>query len=105
MRFAKVDTEKLEKRLKEDGLQIQNLKARKFARQVRNTLHYQEILFDRKLVRNSTTREYIMAIYLSNAGLSNMNQFRDFSKCMVEEIKRLQAIIRKIIVLDKTYFL
>ncbi len=105
LKFAKVDTEKLEKRLKEDGLQIQNLKARKFARQVRNTLHYQEILFDRKLVRNSTTREYIMAIYLSNAGLSNMNQFRDFSKCMVEEIKRLQAIIRKIIVLDKTYFL
>lgn len=105
LKFAKDDAKELNKHLNETDLEITNLKAREFAQKIRNTIHYQEIAFDSDLLSGATTRECVTAIYLSNVGLSNMSQFRDFSKYMVNEMKRLQVVIRKIMSVDKTYWI
>ncbi len=104
LKFAKEDAEELNKYLNEVGLKITNLKAREFARKIRNTIHYQEIIFNSDLLISKTTRECVTALYFSNTGLSNISQFRDFSNIMVHEMKQLQAIIRKIMSVDKTYY-
>ena len=101
--FSKEDSIELSNYLYEGGLDITRLGARKFAQKLRNTIHYQEIVFNHELLSDSTTRGYITAMYLSNVGLSSISHFRDFFNIMLKEMKQLQATIRQIMSTDKTY--
>lgn len=103
LRYSKKDSTKLAEYLDAMGLQMSSLKARKFAQNIRNTIHYQRIKFNEDSLDCVTIKDYIVAIYLSNAEVDNMNQFRNYSLVMIDEIKRLQEVIRNIISLDKTY--
>ena len=97
-------TEDKRKILSELGdFDISNLSARGFARDLRNTIHYQELQFDLKLQSGTTTRDHIVAIYLSNCGVQSIKEFREKARIMFEEMKKLQTIIRKIMGVDKTY--
>jgi len=88
-----------------EGNVIHNLKAREFARKLRNTIHYQEIVFDNTLLHGNTSRDYIVALYLSNAGVSDMVQFSEICSEMLEECRMIQTMIRKIMAVDKEYFI
>lgn len=106
LRFAdEVDGARIEQHLTEIGLDIHNLKAREFARKLRNTIHYQEIVFDNTLLHGNTSRNYIVALYLSNAGVSDMVQFSEICSEMLEECRLIQTVIRKIMAVDKEYFM
>ena len=82
---------------------INTLMARGFARDLRNTIHYQDLKFDLSLLKGNTTREYIRAIYLSNSGVKTMGEFKLSALEMFNEMKILQNVIRKITSVDKTY--
>ena len=104
LRFAdKADRAKIEQHLSEIGLDIHNLKAREFARKLRNTIHYQEIIFDNTLLRGNTSKDYMVALYLSNAGVRDMVQFSVIYSEMLEECKMIQTAIRRIMAVDKEY--
>ena len=105
LRFAnELDRARIEQYLSEIGLDIHNLKAREFSRKLRNTIHYQEIIFDNTLLQGNTSRDYMAALYLSNAGVSNMVQFSKIYNEMIEECKMIQTVIRRIMSVDKDYF-
>ncbi|MBQ9849800.1 MAG: hypothetical protein IJO36_03785 [Clostridia bacterium] len=89
--------------LSETDFDVHNLQARDFARDLRNTIHYQELQYDSTHFICKTTREYIMAIYLSNTKVQTMQDFRDKAQLMFNEMKELQIILRKIMNVDKTY--
>lgn len=78
-------------------------KCRDYARGLRNTLHFQEIVVNDSLVSGGTPRDHIVSMYLSNAGVNSMDQFIQYRNCMIEEMKQLQAVIREIIDVDKVY--
>ena len=82
---------------------INNLSAREFARNLRNTIHYQSIEFDPSLLIKKTTRDYILAIYLSNTAVKTIDEFKGYALKMFDEMKTLQAVIRKIMDVDKEY--
>ena len=82
---------------------INNLAAREFARSLRNTIHYQSIKFDPSLLTEKTTRSYILAIYLSNTAVKTIDEFKGYAQKMFSEMKTLQAVIRKIMGVDKEY--
>ena len=104
LRFAdKADRAKIEQHLSEIGLDIHNLKAREFARKLRNTIHYQENIFDNTLLRGNTSKDYMVALYLSNAGVRDMVQFSEIYSEMLEECKMIQTAIRRIMAVDKEY--
>lgn len=105
LRFAnEVDRARIKQHLSEIGLDIHNLKAREFARKLRNSIHYQEIVFDNTLLHGNTSRDYMVAMYLSNAGVSDMEQFSKIYSKMLEECKMIQNMIRRIMAVDKEYF-
>ncbi len=105
LRFAnEVDSARIEQYLSEIGLDIHNLKAREFARKLRNTIHYQEIVFDNTLLHGNTSRDYMVALYLSNASVSDMVQFSNIYSKMLDECKMIQNVIRRIMAVDKEYF-
>ena len=105
LRFAdKADRSRIEQCLSEIGLEIHNLKVREFARKLRNTIHYQEIVFDNALLHGNTSRDYMVALYLSNAGVSDMVLFSKNYSEMREECKMIQTAIRRIMAVDKEYF-
>jgi hypothetical protein len=52
---------------------------------------------------DNSTRNIIKAIYLSNTNKSCMNEFKELGTHMIQEMKLLQRIIRKIMSLDKNY--
>lgn len=101
----KEDRTRIEHNLSKIGLDIHALKARDFARKLRNTIHYQEIVFNNVLLCGNTSRDYVIALYLSNAGVSNMVQFAQIFGDMLEEAKKIQTVIREIMAVDKEYFL
>jgi hypothetical protein len=95
----------IENILKSSDIDICNLKARQFAQELRNTIHYQNIKFDIDLVEDSTTASWIKAIYLSNSTSRSMNEFREFSDNLLSELKLLQQALQNMFNLDKTYHL
>ena len=93
----------LQKWLADNGINIEKLLARKFARKLRNTIHYQDILFNPDRCSNGSTAATIEAIYLSNSNIQSMQEFRAISKTLFDEAKQLQSAIQKVFALDKSY--
>lgn len=89
--------------LSENDFDIHNLVARDFARNLRNTIHYQELQYDSSHFICKTTRDYVCAIYLSNTKVQTIQEFRNKTQNMFDEMKKLQIILRKIMNVDKTY--
>lgn len=89
--------------LSENDFDVYNLAARDFARNLRNTIHYQELQYDTSRFLCKTTRDYICAIYLSNTKVQTIQEFRNKAQSMFDEMKKLQIILRKIMNVDKTY--
>lgn len=89
--------------LSENDFDIYNLVARGFARNLRNTIHYQELQYNSSRFLCKTTRDYICAIYLSNTKVQTIQEFRNKAQSMFDEMKKLQIILRKIMNVDKTY--
>lgn len=82
---------------------INRLSTRDFARNLRNTIHYQDIQYNPSLISGKTTREYILAIYLSNSNVKTIDEFKNKALKMFNEMKILQTIIRHIMNVDKNY--
>lgn len=89
--------------LSENNFDIYNLVARDFARNLRNTIHYQELQYDSSRFICKTTRDYICAIYLSNTKVQTIHEFRNKAHSMFDEMKKLQMVFRKIMNVDKSY--
>jgi len=89
--------------LQKNGLSVEALRARRFARDLRNTIHYQEISLNEDLVEGNTPRELIVATYLTNAGVDTVQEFIEYKESMIAEMKTLQAVIREIMDVDKEY--
>lgn len=100
---SKDDKQSLSNYLSECTLNIEALDCEEFARNLRNTIHYQNIKLDKDKIFGTSTADTIIAIYLSNTHSKNMNEFRAKSIRMIEEMKSLQKTIRKIIAVDKEY--
>lgn len=90
-------------KLSESGFDAYNLLARDFARNLRNTIHYQELQYKLNLISEKTTRNHILTIYLSNTEVQTIQEFREMVRIMFDEMKGLQMVIRKIMSVDKTY--
>lgn len=89
--------------LSENDFDTYNLVARDFSRNLRNTIHYQELQYDSSCFQCKTTRDYICAIYLSNTKVQTIQEFKNKAQSMFDEMKKLQIILRKIMNVDKTY--
>ncbi|WP_024295838.1 hypothetical protein [Lacrimispora indolis] len=99
----KEDIKILNKYFENEKLNLENLGARGFAQKLRNTLHYQEILLDTNKMTGNSTKDIVTAIYLSNTETNSMTEFRNKGLKMINEMRSLQRIIRKIISVDKNY--
>lgn len=60
-------------------------------------------MLDDKFILGPTTRDYVKAIYFSNSGANNMQDFKQNASQMLNEMKALQLAIRKIMSVDKLY--
>ena len=104
LQYASADDKaKLASALAEFNFDTEKLIARNFARDLRNTIHYQDLKCDLSLLRANTTRELILAIYLSNSNVKTIAEFKQLGQSMFDEMKVLQTVIRKIMSVDKTY--
>lgn len=104
LRYSEKDDKKLLiEYCKNEELIIENFEARDFAQKLRNTIHYQQLNFDTNKIKDGSTKNIIIAIYLSNTDMDSMEEFRNKSAIMVKEMKMLQKVIRKIISVDKDY--
>ena len=104
LKFSSIeDVKTLHQYCENEKLSFENLSARKFAQKLRNTLHYQEILLDTNKMKGTSTKNIVTAIYLSNTGTDSMTEFRNAGLEMINEMRLLQRIIRKIISVDKNY--
>lgn len=104
LRYSEKDDKKLLiEYCKNEELIIEDLEARDFAQKLRNTIHYQQLHFDTNKIKDGSTKNIIIAIYLSNTDMDSMEEFRNRSAIMVKEMKMLQQVIRKIISVDKDY--
>lgn len=104
LQYASADDKaKLASALAEFNFDTEKLLARNFARDLRNTIHYQDLKYDFSLLKVNTTRELILAIYLSNSGVKTITEFKQLAESMFVEMKELQTVIRKIMSVDKTY--
>lgn len=97
------DNEQLSAELEKNGIIITNLRSRGFARSLRNTIHYQHINIDSNKIFGSLTKDYLIAIYLSNSGAHSMEDFRQKSSEMLQELILLQTTIRQTLSMDKNY--
>lgn len=100
---TKEDATILLKCCENENLKIEKLIAREFAQKLRNTIHYQEILLDTNKITGSSIKDIVAAIYLSNTDTNSMTEFRNKSMAMINEMRLLQRVIRKIISVDKKY--
>lgn len=100
------DTDKryIKKLCEKNNILLENLKARKYAQKLRNTLHYQRIDIDIAKIHNKSTRDIITAIYLSNSYSNSISEFREKGQEMIFELKSLQNIIRDIFSVDKKFY-
>lgn len=98
------DVKRLHQYCENEKLSFKNLCARKFAQKLRNTLHYQTLLLDVNKIAGTSTKDIVTAIYLSNTETDSMTEYRNKGLEMINEMRLLQRIIRKIISVDKTYF-
>ena len=104
LRYASAnDVSQINAVLQKNGLSTGALRARSFARDLRNTIHYQEISLNEDLVEGNTPRELIVATYLTNAGVDTVQEFIEYKENMIAEMKTLQAVIREIMNVDKEY--
>lgn len=55
------------------------------------------------MLTEKTTQSYILAIYLSNTDVKTIDEFKGYAQKMFSEMKTLQAVIRKIMGVDKEY--
>lgn len=70
--------------LSENDFDAYNLMARDFARNLRNTIHYQELQYDSSRFICKTTRDYICAVYLSNTKIQTIQEFRNKAQSMFD---------------------
>ena len=104
LKYASIDDKRrLASNLLSLNFNIDNLSARDFARDLRNTIHYQDIQCDPSLFRGKTTREHILAIYLSNSTVKTIDEFKDKAQKMFDEMRILQTAIRQVMNVDKKY--
>lgn len=85
------------------SLDMNTLVSRKFAQNLRNTIHYQELTIDLSVVKKNLLSSQILATFFSNTGIRSMAEFRTFFSSMMNEVKLLQNVIRNILNLDTTY--
>lgn len=98
------ECEQLKKMLEANHFVIENLQSFSFARDLRNTIHYQKIRLNEGYIGH-TTAQYIEAIYLSNTSVESMTDFRIMGEKLFIEVKQLQASIQAIFNLNKTIHL
>ena len=96
------DHEYLAQWIKKNKLAKNNIKARKFAQSLRNTIHYQMIESHESLRKLSTTSAQ-EDIYCINSGVLGFNMFFNMLKVMIEESSRLQEAIHNLFGLEKKY--
>lgn len=100
---SKDDKTVLKSNLSAFNFDINHLAARDFARNLRNTIHYQNIHYYPQFLSEKTIRDYIITIYLSNSNVETIEEFKDKAQKMFDEMKILQAVIRKVMNVDKKY--
>lgn len=83
--------------LKKNGINIDDLKAREFARLLRNTIHYGNIEYNSSKSCGNTSEDWIKTVYLSNCGIGNIQEFRTNSKILFKESLMLQNAIQSIL--------
>lgn len=88
--------------LAENEIGMDTLNARTFAQRLRNTIHYQRIGINPLLCQDGTTPSWIKAIYLSSAGVSNMDELGKQRATIFEELCRLQRAIQSCFGLNKS---
>lgn len=94
------EREQLRKMLEANHIIVENLQSSSFARDLRNTIHYQHIKLNEGYMR-PTTSQNIEAIYLSITSVESMTDFRIKGDKLLLEIKQLQASIQKVFNLNK----
>jgi len=99
------DTDRIvvQKILEAAGININKLRAREFARKLRNSIHYQNIPFDASLCKDGTTIEIVKILYLSITETKTLDEFHAHHHNMLNEIKQLQFALQDAFSLNKVY--
>jgi hypothetical protein len=96
---AETEKSKLRTIFSECNFDAKRLKSIEFARQLRNTLHYEKTRLDTSLIEN-TTASYVKALYISNTSIATMDEFRESGDQLLNDSLNLQRAIRQIFKLD-----
>lgn len=104
LRFSDASDQKiLSSTLEDYGVVLSELKARAFSQHLRNTIHYQKTNLDISKIVGTTTKDYLVAIYLSNSDMCSIEDFRQKASEIMLELKALQAALQQIFSLNKEY--
>lgn len=104
LRFSEMsDQRALSSTLENCGVILPELKARGFSQSLRNTIHYQRTNLDVNKITDITTKDYLVAMYLSNSDVYTMEDFKQKAQEITQELKALQAALQKIFSLNKEY--
>jgi len=104
LRFSEMSDQKvLSSTLENCGVILPELKARGFSQSLRNTIHYQRTNLDVNKITDITTKDYLVAIYLSKSDVYTMEDFKQKAQEITQELKALQSALQKIFPLKKEY--